>query len=362
MSANPITLPKNARILLLHDTPALGYRMMATPMLRSLRRHYPDAALFVATDGKGVSFYKGNNLGIRTLNVDDQMVMRTMKGGRIDVCISPYLQEGLYLDVLLSGCVLEKRIGEGQNLDWRITAWHSHERESAQFTHETNIFSNLRDPVCPGEYMGKMFLKYLEPLGIFETDARPQIWSTEEDVKAITGYLGSKGFGGNDFVLGVNIGGRNHRWPVNMIAKFLRHFEYCKDQKTEQLLKGRQIKYIVTVGSYQEEHFWSQLSDFTGLFGSRLIQAQTYTPGRLAAAIARCSYFVTTETGSAHVAQALDIPSTVLYPSEEWMNSWLFPGARVKPVFSKTTIGSVEGILPEEVNMATCKGICEWIK
>lgn len=363
MTINPVAIQRYgsvpARILLLHNTPALGFKMMATPMLRALRRNYPDAEIFVATNKNGASFYANNSLGIKAIDVDSTTFFPAMSLVKMGLCIAPYGQEFLYLDLVTGGSAFGRTIGENFRIRLISELLSSEEQKAALFTDNAEVFMGRSDPICPGEYMGKLYLRYLEPLGIYETDAKPQIWTSDAEAKRISDVLSSAGFGGQDFIVGINIGGRNHRWPVEKIAKFLPHFDQYRDNRTNEALKGRKIKYAVTY-DWHEAVLWEKLQNYSREFENRLIGIETPSPGLLAAAISKFSYFVTTETGSAHVAQALDIPSTVLYPSEQWMKSWLLPGARVMPVVS--TDHSVERLLPENVNIATCNGISQWIK
>jgi len=344
MAINPIKLPENrpARILVIHNAMALGYRMMGTPLMRGLRQGLPNANLCILTDSSGVSFYKDNPYGIHAFSINDERTFSVLRAAQFDLCIDIEQHEEAYLDLFHEGIRPQYRIGSNIQLAARMHKEPGELPDEIKFTHDIAPYRK-RSYVSPGEYQGNLFLKYLEPLSIKHDNARPEIWFADQHrLKMYWDFKGEQ-IQKNDFVLGLNLQGKQtySHWPVQRLSEFLAVFlvkywefydrnirvlvNYTEEQQTEF---SRFKKALETTGN---------IDLITGVLNKEF--------GDLAAFVNRCSYILSTDTGTAHAAQALDIPATVLYPSEEMKESWLLPGARVIPVVSDTgKVGSIKAL------------------
>jgi hypothetical protein len=81
-------------------------------------------------------------------------------------------------------------------------------------------------------------------------------------------------------------------------------------------------------------------------------------PGELAGIISRSSYVITPETGTAHVAQALDIPATVIYQNEAVRRGWMLPGARVMPLVLQDN--DTRSVSSDDIFYASLNAVAEW--
>ncbi|MCX5749618.1 MAG: hypothetical protein NTZ10_05190 [Candidatus Saganbacteria bacterium] len=349
--------------------PSLGGRICFNPVLRALRKNFPDSRIGVVVREEEATFYQHNPFGVKVHTVlPEDVKTSSMFDAKTEMDIRSEMYDTAIVTLLSENWLCDLAVNHAVYFDHNIGYYYSQHvisrklrdhppLEGQPYLFDATIKSSGGMPYF-GEYAGLHYLRYLEPFGITGADHKPEVWSTDKDRQAISNSLELNGFSKNDFILGINIGGMNNVWPIKKYAEIIKQFESLLNREGNGLVAGRPVKYMALVGETEEE-IWRLLTEYTKDFGQRFIGMGTPTPDRLAAAVERCSWLVTTENGAAHVAQALDIPATVMYPDETWKKSWLLPGARVKPVVTKSV--NVSTIMPEDVNLATWDGIREWI-
>lgn len=372
MPINPINLPSGRppRFLVLADTPALGMKMMTTQVIRGLNRRFPEGHIGVLTSEGGANFYKNCPYPIHLQTIPDDPpycdsgfhhISSSIIAGGYDVLIALPFQEHAYAELVLREKLsFPFRIGSNKILGGYFNKYANEIPEEERFTHEVDAPCAIVDPQ---EYMGQAMLRYLEPLGINGEDLRPEAWSSAADKAAVDSMFNGSGILPDDFLVTLNMGANqgHHQWRMNTLAASVKRLSdsWDKDVKSRY---GR----LVFLASYCQhgqivyfERFQTALKQLASM-SAPVVGMSNKGPGELAQIISRSSYVITPETGTAHVAQALDIPATVVYQNNSVKRGWMLPGARVMPVVSRGS--TIYEVSPEEVFFGSILPILEWGK
>jgi ADP-heptose:LPS heptosyltransferase len=337
----PVT--RAPRILLLADTPSLGMKMMTTQLVRELNNNFPGSRIGVVTSESGAKFYERSPHPLTIHAVSDDSIYSTNKFGIVsegirgegyDVVIAPPFQEGVYAELAINERVdFPVAIGSNRMLSALLFRCSEDVFDRYRFDHD------IKDPgsiAAPQEYMGKAMLRYLEPLGITGSDMRPEAWSSKQDMSAVSSKLESLGIKPEDFVVTLNLCANqgHNQWRMATLAETARSmFSYWRS-----CLQDRYGN-LVFLANYYEQSQGKYFGRFMTALGDSsenplVIGIANRNPGELSSIISRSSYVITAETGTAHVAQALGVPATVVYENAAVKNGWMLPGSRVMPIES----------------------------
>lgn len=111
-------------------------------------------------------------------------------------------------------------------------------------------------------------------------------------------YLAKQNVSGNDFLIGIHIGGRgNKRWRIENFAELIKW------------LTKENYKIIVFWGKEEEK----LLPDLKRKANDKIIISDLLTMQKLAAVIKRCNLFISSDTGPMHLAVALKVPTLSIF-------------------------------------------------
>ncbi len=370
MAITPINMPvsRPPRILVLADTPALGMKMMTTQVIRGLRDRYTDAEIGVLTSSSGARFYENCPHRIHLHKVQDEGVFSNkglhsvapyIRAGQYDAVVSLPFQEYYYSSLVVDeGMRFPFRIGSNKILSGIMDRFENEIPQYEVFTHDVR-------PPCgifaPEEYMGSAMLRYLEPFGITGQEMRPEAWSSEKDKLAVDDLLVRSGILPEDFLVTLNLrANQNHnQWRLSTLIEAVSQmsgFWFRQDL----LKKYGRLVFLVNYYKPEQQHYFrnfnSALRNFSDI-QAPVIGMPNNGPGELASIIARSRYVITPETGTAHVAQALDVPCTVVYINEEVARGWQLPGGRVMSIIS-----NVEDVSPDDIFSGSMGAIFQWCR
>jgi len=372
MPINPINLPSGRppRFLVLADTPALGMKMMTTQVMRGLSRRFPEGNIGVVTSEGGANFYKNCPYPIHLQTIPDNPlycdsgfhhISSSIRAGGYDVLIALPFQEHAYAELILrEKLTFPVRIGSNNILGGYFNKYAHEIPEDERFTHDIQAPDDI---VAPQEYMGQAMLRYLEPLGINGEDLRPEAWSSAADKAVVDAKFKDPEILPGDFLLVLNMSANqgHHQWRMDTLAETAKRLSDHWDERMSERY-GR----LVFLANYYQQGYRSYFEQFQDALkklspmSAPVIGMSNNGPGELAQIISRSSYVITTETGTAHVAQALDIPATVVYQSNYIKRGWMLPGARVMPVVSRGS--TIYEVSPEEVFFGSILPMLEWCK
>jgi len=372
MPITPINLPSGRppRFLVLADTPALGMKTMTTQVLRGLNRRFPEAKIGVMTSQSGAGFYQKSPFPLHIQKIPDEgpfcnkalhYVAPVIRAGQYDAVIALPFQEYYYYSLVCEeGIKFPFRIGSNKLLSALMPGVQSDIPEDERFTHHVDAPSSI---VAPEEYMGKAMLRYLEPFGIYDQDPRPEAWSSSADRDAVDSRFRDSGILPDDFLLTLNLCAHqgHNQWRMGTLADVVRKIN---DRWGDHFLSnyGRLVflvNYCAPDQALAFKRFQEALKTLSGV-KAPVVGMPNNSPGELSRIISRSSYVITPETGTAHVAQALDVPATVVYQNNAVKRGWMLPGARVMPVVSRTN--AVYDVPSEEVFLGSILPILEWCK
>jgi len=370
MAITPINMPvsRPPRILVLADTPALGMKMMTTQVIRGLHQRFPEGKIGVLTSEGGSKFYQRSPYPIHIQRIPDEApccknglhyIAGSIRAGQYDAVIALPLNEYHFGSLAFNEKInFPFRIGSNDLLGGMLRTPVSEMSEEEIFTHDVKHPNSI---AAPEEYMGKAMLRYLEPFGVYDHDLRPEAWSSDADRNVVDTRFRDSGVLPGDFLLTLNLCARqgHNQWRMDTLADTAKkisdywdsHFSgmYGRLVFLANYYNPDQIKYF--------DRFRTALSRFQD-FHSPVIEMPNSSPGELSQIIARSSYVITPETGTAHVAQALDIPATVVYQDDTVKRGWMLPGGRVMPVVSMD--GLVAGVPSNEIFFSSMYAILEW--
>ena len=346
---------------------ALGSSLMHTAAFRELRRAFPSSNIGVASDRRGVELFRHNPYGIKVFDV-----MGT--GGQID---RDFFETLNHIKEEAYGAALVFRLGEPYYMKVSQYVGGFQER-IGHYGGNTIVLNNFYSRLLntPGyedvfldkfgftsfaaadseTYFGAYNLTFLKPLGVRTEglSSLPEIWSNASEAERIGNHFQGLGINDADIVVGVNIGGRqgNNYWEVDRYSEVINGLF----QETEGRIFGRPLKVVVNYdvcGKYLFKDAMKTLPQGLPVYGV----PDNMSMGQLAEAVGRCDFFVSTDTGSAHVAQARKIPSLVLYPDEPTRKRWMCPEAQVLPLVG---LGHVNDISAENVLYSSLNAILQW--
>lgn len=365
-------------VLCLWGRVALGSHLISTPFFRTLSENLNGKNVGIVTNFSGVNFFRVNPYGINVhyfeSSINDARMpevlgtLSKIKSGLYDVAVVLPETGGFYTDLVVrNGLPFKDRIASrssARHFGGYISGYPLYtgfpDKFMEVFGFNTIIDSDERS-AGSSTYIGDQLLEYLKPFGFMRGDNRPDIWSSAEDALAIRSRYEGKGVTENDFVLGFNLGAHNHIWDISNFENLIRSLA----SDLEGGVGGRQVKFACSYASYEISLFMDLQEKLRDMeLRGVLFGIENKSMGELKEAIAGMDYLITSETGTAHVAQSasVDVPSTVLYPSQDWMETRLcpHPGVRIAPLVSSKF--GVNYISPEEVRAATLKGLAKWCR
>ena len=368
----------NKGVLCLWGRNALGSHLISTPFFRTLSENLNGKNVGIATNYSGVDFFRGNPYGINVHYFESTMDNATrpevqgtiseIRCGLYDVAVVLPETGGFYTDLVVrNGLAFKDRIASkdsARHFRGYISEYPLYTGFPDKFMEVfgfNTIINSDKVSVGSSTYIGDQLLEYIKPFGFMFGDNRPDVWSSENDALAIRSRYEGRGVTENDFVLGFNLGAHNHIWDISNFERLIRSLA----SDLEEGVGGRQVKFACSYALYESHLFMDLQQKLRNMESSGvLFGIENKSVGELKEAIAGMDYLITSETGTAHVAQSagVDVPSTVLYPSQDWMATRLcpHPGVRVEPLVSSKF--GVNYISPEEVRAATLKGIAKWCR
>ena len=346
---------------------ALGSSLMHTAVFRELRRAFPDSNIGIASDRRGVELFRHNPYGIKVFDVmgpaaqldrDFFETLVRIKQEDYNTALVFSLSEPYYMRVSQYLGGFEHRIGQNggdtvilNNYYDRFLNTPGYEQKFLEKFGFTDAAAAASD-----SYFGRYNLSFLEPLGVKaeELSCRPEIWSSADDREAVESHFRELGVQEEDLLAGVNIGGRqgNNLWNTDNYSELIKGMF----SESGGLVRGRALKVMINYAAHEMYTFTDIIRSLPRTLPVYGVP-QNMSTGQLAEAVGRCNFFISTDTGAAHVAQARKVPSLVLYPDEPMRKRWMCPDAQVLPLTGK---GHVNDIAVNKALLASLNAILQW--
>jgi len=277
--------------ILITRTDRLGDVVLSTPVIRHLRRLYPDAyiAMMVKPGNRDVVSSDGHLNEVITYDKygSDRGLWGMLRfssrirGRRFDTAIALHPTNRAHMILFLAG--IPRRIGYDRKMPFLLSERYPHTKQEGKM-HEVDYNFDL-----------------LSRAG-FDTrgaERKPHIYTSQEDRVLVDRIMSERGIR-KDFIA-VHPGSScpSKRWPPERFAEVA---------NTLTLRTGAQI---VLVGGGETEEFSARV--LSGTSGSAVDLTGMLTLGELAELLSRSRLFISNDSGPVHVAVAVNTPCVVVF-------------------------------------------------
>ena len=299
--------------ILITRTDRLGDVVLSTPVIRHMRKLYPEAyiAFMVRPENKDVVLNNPHldevilydKYGIhRSLVSTVQFAMR-LKKKKFDTAIALHPTNRAHIMLMLAG--IPVRIGYDRNLGALLTMRIGHTKQEG-VKHEVDYNFDL-----------------IEKAGfnVAGAERKPYIMTSPDEKKLVDSVLRDRGIGGNIIAMHVGASCPSKRWPSERFAR------------AAELMAAKYGCDLVLVGGDETSELSSEVASMVkarifDLTGELLV-------GELAEFLSRCALFVSNDSGPVHIAVAMDTPVVAIFGRKDPGLSpkrWKPLGARDKVV------------------------------
>lgn len=279
----------NPRRILIIRPDRIGDVILTTPLIREVRRKYPDSFIGVLVGSYTAPILR-HNPHIDVVITDDPTgkdsgrkgfwrQVRLLRSYRFDTGLMPLPRERHAWMMLLAG--IRRRIGVGGKLYQIFTGTRTVSRHKyIPLRHESDYVMDLG-----------------RSIGVTTDNLTPEIFLTEDERQNARAFFLERGFDLSRPVIGINPGSNKSspNWPPDRYRML-----------TDMLSQSYQVFVNAgPAGSGLEKHF-------IGVKGKCIV----YAPGDIRDIIALCSQLtvlIAPSTGTLHIAAALKVPTIALF-------------------------------------------------
>ncbi|SUP40328.1 glycosyltransferase family 9 protein [Veillonella criceti] len=270
----------------------LGDVILTTPFLHALRQAAPDSHITFVMDRKLKEVMQYNP------NID-RIVCIDKKGRDNSIAalqnIAKYVrQSGGKPDVVINLHPNERTSFFAWALHGKVTTGMSHFLFRPFMTKYTRLDRKTR-------HAADMYINVLEQLGVTDTSNKGlEIYTSPEWEKTVAAFYQKHGVSDVDTVIGFNVGSAvpEKRWPQERFAQVADYF--CE--------KGYKVVFF---GGPMDVDMVDSV--VVHMHHTPIVATGQFSLGELAAAIHRCSLFITNDSGPMHVAVSQHVPLVALY-------------------------------------------------
>jgi heptosyltransferase-2 len=288
--------PRAPRVLILRAG-AIGDTLMATPLVRALRRTFPDAYLVFVCSRKAYDMLRYNPdldqvvpLAYRHmplwLSPEKLRILRRLRGLNLDWALALESHSRL-LDI-----VRRARVG-------RVVAFGALP-QAERF--ERACFD-------PREHSIENYLRAAQPLGVQAADAAMELHYPPGLDDSLRQRLAVAGIHDNDLLVGIHPGWGGRQQPLAQTR--LRSWPPERFAQVIQWLVGQQGTRVVLTGSSADRPLTEFIANLSAVPCLNL--AGKLSLLELAASIRRLNAYLTVDSGPAHMAAALGTPLVTLW-------------------------------------------------
>ena len=283
----------------------MGDAVLATPLLNTLRRNYPEAQIDFVLNERIAPLFEGHPAISRIIPFTDEerhqpltyinKVWRTVRQTRYDVIIDMRSTANTMLFALFSPAT-PCRIGIRKPY--------------------TRFVFNHRFPGCePDEGMIDHNLSMLSPLGQLKQERQLSLHITERERDDFRRYMQQQGidFGRSIMLAGVTAKLESKTWAEDRMAEVLRRF----------LTAYPTVQVIFNYAPGKEAENVRRIYDTLGRDSNIFINVEARSMRQLAAMAANCTFYFGNEGGARHIVQAMGRPSLVVCSPMASKTTWL---------------------------------------
>ncbi len=290
--------PDSVRAIAVRLTNWVGDCVINTPFLGRLREVFPSARVTVFGRRNVVPLFEPHPYADEVVPLDDSSRAGFMAGVRVLRSLRPdlgfLLPNSLKAASFFAAAGVPVRIGYDRDARRMLLTHPVELRPEDLAVHEVKYYLRL--------------LHFWQEEAL--TPPPPRLVVTEEEHARAGQWLADRGIGPEDFVVGVNpaaVYGTAKRWLPERFAEAARHFA------------GTRRGHAVVTGLPEERPVAEAVceaggSGFHNAAGEMSLR-------ELMAFLARCSLYITNDSGAMHVAAALGTPAVAIFGSTDWVTT-----------------------------------------
>ena len=282
-----------ARRILVSRLRFIGDVVLTTPVIRALKRHYPEAEIYYLAEAGPAAVLARNPYLEEVIALPDELLpgrtvltrcgehlrfLRALRKRRFDLVIDLFGNPRSALLTLATGA----RYRVGYDVRGRGAAYNVKIGRSA----------SLR--------VVDAYLDAVRTIGIPADDDRTEVHCSAEDEAWADSWLAERGVGGDRRIAALNPGAS---WP----AKTWSAERFA--ELAGRMIEGLDLRVLLVAGPGQRE----AVDGLAGMAGHAIPIVETASLARLAALIRRCDLFVSNDCGPMHIAAAVGTPTIGLF-------------------------------------------------
>ncbi len=295
----------------------LGDVVCTTPVIRNMRRGFPDARITFLTREENAPALDGNphindlvvipkekqKLSFLQKQKTELQFLRDIRKKSFDVALN--LSGGPRSSVITFATGASVRLGftgqrvvqkdapekESENAQWKSNAWRDFR------SRVYNVPLPTRWPL----YVPELLLDSVRYFGITPDGARLEIFLSDDDEKFAGGFFTQNGIQNNQKVVCLNPGGMHasKRWPDEYFTELADLL--CANDENIKIL-------IIKPENYSIENITARMT-------VKPVVAENLPLKKVAAMLRKCSLFVSNDSGLKFAAVAVNVPTLTLFGS-----------------------------------------------
>ena len=298
--------------ILVRSTNWIGDTVMMLPSLMALKKNFPHAQITVLAKPWVIPLLK-----------DHPSVNKTMifsKNGSVLSSLRELLRiiswlrsERFDMAVLFQNAFEAAFLAYAGKITYRIG--YTTDGRGFLLTHKVK-----RDRHILSVHQVEYFLNLIEAMNCHVEERKPLLYVNEEDSRASSLMLSSRGIEDRSFIIGINPGaeyGSAKRWPEERFAV------------VGKWAAERWNAKVVIFGSSSETEISAKVASLMRPANSVNLCGHT-TLGQAMALIKRCNFYLTNDSGLMHIAAAFNIPLVAIFgPTDHVVTSPVSNNARI---------------------------------
>lgn len=282
-------VPKSISRIIVVPAGKLGDVVCTTPVLRAIRKHFPNVEIILAGPVKlHQPLLSDSGLADKYLELNQKMAVTRIKECRADVALvtGPSF-EATALLYLTGISLVVAPIVRGGFSPYETRSYKVLQRFIKTF------------PYHMGEYAPRERLRVLEPLGIICDDTKKHLgFSSIADEKANQFFVDNSIDIKKDFVVGISpsAGNKIKEWPEERFAKLADYIALK--------YKGK----VIIIGGPKDKEKVGKTRSYLNP-QTKITESTDFNVDELKALMAKLHLFISVDTGPIYIAEAFDIPT-----------------------------------------------------
>lgn len=278
-----------SRILVIPQLTRVGDLLAATAVFDAIKKNFPDCHISVLVAIQAADIVKHNP------DIDDLIIYEEAKKTGL---LKKIRQEKFDIGVSLSGTAESSLLMFFGGVPLRIKLARKNRPWAETLT---DSLANVREIYPHSIDLVAFYLKMLRHIGVHESNAKKRVVILPEAERKVSVFLRQAGIVETDKIIGLSITtgyNKTKEWGVENFAKLL-----------EKIAENYPALKFVVAGAKGDKNKIAELRKLTKI---SFAEATDFSLAELPAVIKKCAVFICGNTGTMHIADALEVPLVVI--------------------------------------------------